>query len=127
MIGHSNHSGSRFVDLLKIHDIECVIDVRTHAKSRWPRFNQKALAALLNAHGIAYQHAPLLGGRNPLPQPEILRELQNYLPPASRTCFLCSEGDPLDCHRHSLIAPAVRGLGYSVVQILRDGSLWEDR
>ena len=127
MIGHSNHSGSRFVELLKVHEIERVIDIRTYPKSRWPQFNQRSMTALLEAQGIEYQHAPLLGGRNPLLAPEILLELRNYLPPVSATCFLCSEGDPQGCHRHSLIAPAVRGLGYSVVQILKDGSLWEDR
>jgi uncharacterized protein (DUF488 family) len=127
MIGHSNHSGSRFVELLRIHGIQAVIDIRTNARSRFPQFNQKALIRLLGEHSVTYQHAPLLGGRSPLPDNEIARELQNHLPTKGRTSFLCSEGDPLECHRHTLVAPAVRRLGYSVFQILRDGTIWEDR
>jgi len=65
MIGHSNHSASRFVELLRMHEIATVIDIRTSPKSRFGQFNKRALAERLNA-GISYLHAPLLGGRNPL-------------------------------------------------------------
>jgi uncharacterized protein (DUF488 family) len=126
MFGHSSHSRIRFIELLKAHQIECIIDIRSSPRSRFPQFNQNALAQLLSAPGIKYVHAPRLGGRNLLPEAELRRELELFLPPDRRLCFLCSEGDPLKCHRHHLVAPIIRRMGYRVFQILPSGDVWEE-
>jgi uncharacterized protein (DUF488 family) len=47
-IGHSNHSIGRFVELLRLHGIEIVCDVRSTPYSRFnPQFNRESLTAAL--------------------------------------------------------------------------------
>jgi len=47
-IGHSTHSIEEFVDILKTHGIEFVMDVRTIPKSRHnPQYNSDTLATAL--------------------------------------------------------------------------------
>ena len=44
-IGHSNMSIERFLELLRAHEIELLVDVRTAPYSRhWPQFSRDALA-----------------------------------------------------------------------------------
>jgi uncharacterized protein (DUF488 family) len=63
-VGHSTRSIEEFVAVLRAHDIEALIDVRRFpASRRLPWFNAGALAASLDAAGIAYRSLPSLGGR----------------------------------------------------------------
>ena len=126
MIGHSNHPLDRFLEILQQHEIRSILDIRTSPRSRFPRFNKSALAAALCTNGISYSHAPRLGGRDPIPNVDLVRELGVYLPPSARTCLMCSEGDPHKCHRHTIIAPLLKQLGYVVRQILPDGTEQEE-
>ena len=62
-IGHSNRSLEAFVELLRGHEIEQVVDVRTVPKSRHnPQFAGEALAASLQAEGLGYRYMAGLGG-----------------------------------------------------------------
>ena len=67
-IGHSTRPESEFIALLKQHNIQILVDVRTIPKSRWnPQFNTSAMQKSLPAAGIEYLHEPELGGlRKPL-------------------------------------------------------------
>ncbi len=54
-IGHSNHETEAFVELLRQHGIELLIDVRSSPYSRYvPQANRETLARALQAAGIAY-------------------------------------------------------------------------
>ena len=54
-IGHSNMSIERFLELLRAHEIELLVDVRTAPYSRhWPQFSRDALARSVQADGITY-------------------------------------------------------------------------
>ncbi len=62
-IGHFTHSIAEFVDILKAHGIEFVIDVRTIPKScHNPQYSGDTLASSLQGHAIGYEHLPGLGG-----------------------------------------------------------------
>src|SRR5579872_3684832 len=62
-IGHSTRTIEQFIELLRAHNIEELIDVRTIPKSRHnPQFNAEELAASLQQAGIAYMHLAKLGG-----------------------------------------------------------------
>jgi len=122
MIGHSNQPFARFVELLEMHRVETLIDVRTYARSRWPQFSGNALAAGLAGHGIGYEHRPRLGGKNVAPAEELREEMAAVMEIPGRICLMCSEGSYLDCHRHHLLAPIVREMGHRVMQIHKDGS-----
>ena len=124
LIGHSNLPIEVFLSHLKHYRIEKVIDVRSVPRSRWhPQFNREPLRASLEQRRIGYQSLPALGGRPPLAGQALEDEIAKLLPPHERTCWMCSEGDPYQCHRRSLLEPVILGLGYAVRQILPDGSL----
>lgn len=138
-IGHSNLEWSEFLELLRTHGIERVVDVRSSPYSRHvPAYNQDRLAAGLPAEAIRYEYyGDALGGRprDPscyrsgrvaAPGADYLHEVDydavmkkdwfqkavSRLIASSRavrTAILCSEGDPGACHRHHLIARYVLG------------------
>ncbi len=63
-IGHSTHTGTQFVALLRAHKIEALADVRQFPGSRrHPQFNQEQISNTLAKAGIEYVHFPELGGR----------------------------------------------------------------
>ena len=54
-IGHSSHSSEHFVDLLKQHRIEVLVDTRSAPYSRYsPQFDRESLRDLITAAGIKY-------------------------------------------------------------------------
>lgn len=122
-VGHSDHTPEQFLALLRQHQIDAVIDVRSCPYSRrFPHFGREALEAGLHANGIAYRYmGDGLGGfpndpdcyaatgqvlyervaRKPFFQHAIRRLLEL---PYARIALLCSEEDPNECHRAKLIA-----------------------
>jgi uncharacterized protein (DUF488 family) len=135
-IGHSTRSSEELLRLLKAHGVEQVVDVRSIPRSRrHPQFEKEALAAALDAEGVAYTHLKELGGfrrarpdspnaglRHPsfrgyadhMLTGEFAAGLERLLELASSrtTAVLCAEGDPMRCHRRllsdSLVARGVR-------------------
>lgn len=63
-IGHSTRTIEEFIALLDANGIRLIADVRLLPGSRrYPQFDQDALARLLGASGIGYEHLRELGGR----------------------------------------------------------------
>jgi uncharacterized protein (DUF488 family) len=142
-VGHSNHEGPAFIDLLRQAGILTLADVRSSPYSRWrPQFNQGPLESELRRHGIAYVFlGDLLGGRPLSPSlydaegrvdyervrrtEEFQRGLEQLTGGRLGPCvaFLCSEEDPLDCHRGLMIAPALSERGFAPSHLRKDGSL----
>ena len=53
-IGHSNIVSERFVDLLRLHLIQLLVDTRSQPYSRYaPQFNREPFNASLESAGIA--------------------------------------------------------------------------
>ena len=110
-IGHSNQPLSAFLDLLALHGVTMVADVRSVPHSRrLPHFSRDELAAALGAHGIGYQHFPALGGKRAgsyaghmatVQFREALDELL-LLAEAGTVAVMCAEADPLRCAIGSL-------------------------
>jgi len=62
-VGHSTRTWKVFLDLLRAHRVERVIDVRSVPRSRHnPQFNQETLRRKLRAARIGYVHLRKLGG-----------------------------------------------------------------
>src|SRR6476620_8598881 len=54
-IGHSTHSLERFIELLRVANVNAVGDVRSSPYSRFnPQFSQNNLKDALKQHGIVY-------------------------------------------------------------------------
>ena len=135
-IGHGRHPFAYFLELLRQHDIEFVVDVRAFARSRWPQFNGLVLAELLRENGIGYEHTPETGGKNK-PKPEDLEWGVNRILEISselRTAMMCSESKPLsdhkqpraNCHRVGMLSPILREKGVDrIIHILPNGESTE--
>lgn len=129
-IGHSTKTIDYFLDILKAHDIEMVVDVRTIPRSKHnPQFNADALKESLRSFGIRYRHLAKLGGLRHTTRQSIQTGWQNasfrgfadYMetPPfwkgiefleklgtRYKVAIMCAEAVPWRCHR-SLIADAL--------------------
>ncbi len=141
-IGHSTHPQKRFKELLHQHHITAVADVRSTPYSRRnPQFNRTELAGWLAEADIAYVFMGReLGGRSDDPsdyengrvrydrlqaKPAFGVGVERIIRGAldQRIALVCSEKEPLDCHRSLLVAQALADRGVSVNHILADGSL----
>jgi uncharacterized protein (DUF488 family) len=144
-VGHSTHPIEDFLAILRAHDVEQLVDVRTIPQSRHnPQFNREALGQSLVRGGIAYEHLPGLGGlRRPRPDsinfgwknasfrgyadymqtPEFEENLRQLIDLAGqrRTAIMCAEAVPWRCHR-SLIGDALTARGIVVEDILNASS-----
>lgn len=128
-VGHSNHSIEAFLDLLALHQVARLADVRSVPYSRrHPHFSRDALDAALGARGIAYRHFPGLGGKREttytghmatLPFRQALDQLLEYSA-AGAVAAMCAEADPFQCHRQYL-ADAVLARGTDVIHLLAGG------
>ena len=140
-VGHSNRTLGDFLDLLKSHGVELLVDVRTVPKSRHnPQFNRDTLPESLRGEGIGYEHMPGLGGLRHPAKDSVntawrnlsFRGYADYMQTAEfrsnlealirmdagrRTAIMCAESVPWRCHR-SLIADALAIRGIPVAHIM---------
>ena len=139
-VGHSNQSADHFLALLKNASVTAIADVRSVPFSRrFPWFSARTLADRLQARGIVYgAFGSALGGR-PDDQtlycdgvadyeamaetPEFRAGLDEVIEGARqhRLCLMCSEREPLDCHRCLLVGRALAKRGITIGHILGNG------
>lgn len=143
-IGHSTHPLDTFLELLKKFAINCLIDVRSVAASRFnPQYNKKTFSDFLKINHIAYLHfAEEFGARQTDPnllddkgkvdfekvrQSELFRQginrIRQGLDKGYTITLMCSESEPLDCHRFSMISYALAKEGFEVNHILKDKTI----
>lgn len=119
-IGHSNKPFEAFLELLKAHDIQTLVDVRTNPYSRFcPHFNKAHFETELPKHNIAYDFkGKNLGGKgeNVLFE-ETIEEITHRSNSGEILCLMCSEADPKKCHRFLDLAPLFITNGLEVKHI----------
>jgi uncharacterized protein (DUF488 family) len=118
--------------------------VRSIAASRYnPQFNKKPLSNFLKNNEMIYLHLPEEFGARQT-DPGLLdengkvdfakvRNCRNFKRGVERLrlaidkgytiALMCSESDPFDCHRFSMITVALRQDGFEVLHIMKDKSL----
>jgi uncharacterized protein (DUF488 family) len=140
-IGHSTHPIDYFLEMLKHYQVNCVVDVRSVPTSRFnPQFNKKSIALSLEANGIDYLHfGEAFGGRQTdsllldnegRVDFEKVRNTEKFNDAIGRIwkgahdgysiALMCSEAEPLSCHRFIMISPALKD--FKVLHILKDKS-----
>ena len=147
-IGHGTRTADELVATLREAGIETLVDVRRFADSRRnPQFSQMALVAELQSAGIAYLHAPALGGRRAgvpgedrfaclrvpafrsyaawMSSSEWEQSIADALA-RDNPCFMCAETLPWRCHRR-LIADLLAAREIEVVHLLGPGARVEQR
>ncbi len=143
-IGHSNHTIEQFAQLLNKHDIDIIIDVRSSPYSKYvPHFNKEELELALNEHDISYLFmGDKLGGRYTNPDllfsdgsvdyakvsqtNEFIDGIQcviEKINDGKTLAVMCSEKNPLDCHRFVLVSHRLEKQGIKVKHILGDGEV----
>lgn len=145
-VGHSNQSQGEFLALIKPYGINCIIDVRSLPASTFsPQFNQDNIKQFLNSNGIQYLHfGKEFGARR---TDSIDRNGQVNFEKAITTpaftsgalrvmrgltrgyiiAFMCSEAEPLECHRFSLVSRHFYEKNIDVQHILKDATLASHR
>ena len=100
-----------------------IIDIRARRDdSRTPDYDYRRLEEFAAEAGIGYRWmGSTLGDESPVDVDTAVDNL-TAVAEASRTVLLCREPDPSQCHRSTVIAPALQARGVAVVHILPDGS-----
>ena len=139
-VGHSSHTQEGFLRLLQENIVDCIVDVRSVPASKYaPQFNQDALESFLRHHGMSYYFfghefgARRLDALNSEGQVDfemaihtqlfhqgvehLMSLLSNH-----HVALMCSEANPLECHRFALVARYFHEQGIEVLHILKDAS-----
>lgn len=128
--------------MLQCHSINCVVDIRSVPASKFaPQFNEESLKQFLKLNDIQYlPFGDEFGARRtdcinddgqvdfeiavttPLFQQGAER-LMKGLEKGFCIALMCSEADPLECHRFSLVSRYFQNQGIEVLHILKDAKL----
>ncbi|MGI8587071.1 MAG: DUF488 domain-containing protein [Chloroflexia bacterium] len=145
-IGHSNHALEDFLQLVALHQIEVLADVRSAPYSKYTtQFNAPALKEAVLAAGLRYVYLGAeLGGRPKGPEfydaeghalyslvaesPLFLSGIERLETGIAeyRVAVMCSEEDPSGCHRHLLVGRVLARRGITVLHIRGDGRVQTD-
>ena len=143
-VGHSTHQLDYFLELLKEYGVTCLIDVRSVAASSYnPQYNKEPLTSFLKRNGIQYLHfAEEFGARHN--DPDLLDDegkvdfakvrkswafkngverIWQGLDKGFTISLMCSESEPFDCHRFSMVSIALDKDGFDVKHIMKDKTL----
>lgn len=142
-IGHSLHPVKKFLELLKQHDINFVIDVRSTPYSKYASmYDRENISNELKNASISYAFmGKYFGARQ---DDMSLYTKDGYLDfqkvtnwdvfgkgmenvirgmETNKIALMCLEKKPIDCHRAILVANAFYCKGYSVKHILENGKI----
>lgn len=142
-IGYGNRTQEGFINTLRMSGVDTVVDVRSIPRSRYvPHFNEDLIYdALSDAHIDYLSGGEKLGGRftdlslyeggrvswDKVMQDDTYKEaissLEKLCDDGHIVAVVCSEGDPLSCHRFGLISRSLSGDGMDVRHILSNGEV----
>lgn len=146
-IGHSNHEPDTFLRLLRLANIEALVDIRSNPNSSWVSFAEKRnLKELLTSVGIKYLYmGDVLGGQPSDPQclnPQtgsvdyrLIQKKESFQNGIMRLvngckkyriCLMCAEENPIHCHRSLLVGNALSHKGVNVLHIRGDERVQTD-
>lgn len=140
-VGHSNHEIEYFIELLEPQNIKLVIDVRSTPASNYnPQFNKDNLNSSLDKKHIHYRHfgeefgarqtddnildddgvVDFIKFRKSYQFQQGIEKLDLALDKEIKIAIMCAEGDPLECHRLSMISVYLKEIGINVIHIIKD-------
>ena len=140
-IGYSGFKIDEFIKTLKNKNINLVVDVRSSPYSQYyTDYNKENLSAILSKSNIYYRNYVLeFGARQKekkyypngyldfelFSKSEIFQEginkLKNAMNKNYTFALLCSEKDPIKCHRTILVSRAFHLAGYNVLHLMPNG------
>jgi uncharacterized protein (DUF488 family) len=131
-----------FLSLLKQHQVNRVVDVRSTPYSKWqPQYNREGLAAALRRNDIDYEfmgtefgarsddRSCYENGKVVYSRLAAAAGFQSAVQKLSSDCMnvrialMCAEQEPLECHRTILVARSLELAGLRVMHIHPDGRI----
>ena len=141
-IGYASFSITEFINALKSHGINALVDVRSAPYSKYkPDFKKDNINKVLMDNNISYIFlGKYVGARVEDPECYIdgklnfglLKKTKNYQAGIDRIlngmrdyriALMCAEKDPVNCHRTFLTCRTLRSYPVKILHILEDGSL----
>lgn len=143
-VGHSTHHLDHFLELIREHGVNCIIDVRSVAASSYnPQYNQEPLKQFLKNNQVGYLHfaqefgarqtdRDLLDEEGKLDFEKVrktwkfnqgLERIWQGIKKGDVMAIMCSESEPIDCHRFSMVSVGLENDGFEVRHILKDHSI----
>lgn len=131
-VGTNNRTFEAFWELLHLHRIVLICDVRRFPTSQLEHFKQPILAERMAASGVDYIWLGdslggfRRGGYGAHTKTELFREGIKQLKELARvktTAFICREKFPWKCHRR-FIAHALEDAGFCVIHIIERDKVW---
>lgn len=146
-IGYAGLSQEAFLSLLKLHNIQCIADVRSSPYSKaFPHYNRENVPAWLKQSNVRYVYlGEELGPRskdsthyNDSGQVQFdllskstlfengIKRLENGAK-MMNVAIMCAEKDPMTCHRSLLVAEYSKSTSLKFSHIHQDGSIESHR
>ena len=143
-IGYSGFTIEAFLETLKQRHVNVLIDVRSFPYSEFfQQYNKDILSGILIKNSIYYRnYAKEFGARqkNPnyhspdgyldferfaqsAPFQEGVKKIIDSINQDYTIAFMCSEKEPINCHRAILVARAFYNLGYPIMHLLPDSGI----
>ena len=143
-IGHSQHELEYFYNLLKKYNINNLLDVRSTPYSKYAEaYNKEQLRNSLSIKGIKYSFMGKFFGARPdnieLYNEEgyldfekvaksdlFIKGMENVLlglEKGNNIALMCTEKDPIDCHRAIMVSRAFSLNGIDIKHILPNGKI----
>ena len=141
-VGHSNHPIEEFLKLLVKHNINCVCDVRSMPYSRFTeQYNRENIKEYLSEHNIKYlffgeefgarreEKSLLTDGMVDFEKVaknekfiKGINRIEKGLEKGYRIALMCTEKEPIECHRTILVSRNLYLKGMFILYILSDGT-----
>lgn len=147
-IGHSTQGFDFFLSLLERHNINCIVDVRSTPYSQYAtQYNQEILSCNLKRNGIYYlfmgeefgarrRDSRLYTSEGFLDFDKVskttvfkkgIERVASGIDKGYNVAFMCTEKEPIDCHRTILVGHEFFRLGFEILNILSNGQLLSQR
>lgn len=143
-IGHSNYDIEYFVNMLKENNIDTIADIRSTPYSRFnPQFNKDELNYVLKKQGLTYvflgkelgaryedKSLLFLDGKVDFKKVQAtksflfgIERLISGLKKGYKISLMCSEKNPIECHRFGLVSEYLSKNGFDVSHITPSGEI----
>lgn len=138
-VGHSTYDLEYFLELIQHYDINCIVDVRSTPYSKYSsQFNLESIKTFLRSNNIVYIYMgkefgarrsdmKLYAKEGYLDFEKVkedddfklgIRRIEDGLEKGYNIAFMCTEKNPLDCHRCILVGKNFKDLGNKVLNIV---------
>lgn len=145
-VGHSNYEADKFIKILHSHSIEMLIDIRSAPYSKYcSQFDKDVIELILINNGIKYIFLGSELGARPKDEncyisgrvsfvrlkdsEHFKRGILSVIEQSSkyRIAIMCSEKEPINCHRAILISRVLEQQGHTIKHILDENELLDHK